>query len=261
MAVVLQSRLLEGRGIRHAFSTREGGVSVGPFASLNVAVGPGDEPDAVAENLRRFCAVLGVERILQTSQVHGSTLEIVGADADPREVLHHHADALATSAPGVAIGVRTADCVPVLVHDAATGEVAAIHAGWRGVAGGVVSAAVAHLAARPASARGLVAAIGPCIGVAAFEVGEEVVDAIELAAPADGVVRRDLGPKPHVDLRLAVRVQLHALGIADEAIEDVGGCTVSEPVRYFSHRRDGARSGRLLAAIVCPTAEERARRA
>lgn len=254
MAVVLQSRLLRERGVVHAFSTREGGVSVGPFASLNVAVGPGDEATAVAENLRRFCAVLGVPHVYQTSQVHGSELQLVRAGDDPRALLQREADALTACSPGIAVGVRVADCVPVLVHDVFTGEVAAIHAGWRGVAGGVVSAAIAHLALRPASAVGLVAAIGPCIGVEAFEVGEEVVEAIELAAPAAGVVRRDLGPKPHVDLRRAVRAQLRALGLSDEAIEDVPGCTFSEPTRFFSFRRDGARSGRLLAAIVRPAA-------
>ena len=251
MAVVLQSRLLSQRGVRHAFSTREGGVSEGPFATLNTAVGPGDQPESVAENLRRFSATMGVETIRQTSQVHGSVVRHVQSGDDPKALIHEHADALATRDMGLAIGVRTADCVPILVHDAETGAVAAIHAGWRGVACGIVPNAIGHLS-HLAKGTDLVAAIGPCISVDAFEVGEEVVDAFESVLPVPEVIRRDLGAKPHIDLRLAVRAQLRSVGIADARIEDVPGCTFKDRTRFFSHRRDGARSGRLLAAIVCP---------
>ncbi len=250
-AVVLRSALLSARGVRHAFSTRLGGVSEGPFASLNVAVGPGDQPDAVAENLRRFARALGVEpeRLYQTSQVHGATVRVV-APGDAREaVLHEEADALVAHDPGVAVGVRTADCVPILVHDQVTGSVAAIHAGWRGVVSGVIAAGVAHVAIRARSPRGLAAAIGPSIGPCCFEVGDDVASALEDAAPGDdAVILRDR-PKPHVDLRRAVRLQLRALGIDDASIEDVPGCTRCDAERFFSHRRDGARSGRLIAAI------------
>lgn len=251
--VVLRSRLLSARGVRHAFSTRIGGVSEGPFASLNVAVGPGDRKDHVAENLRRFAGTLGVspDRLFQTSQVHGATVRVVAPNDDREAVLHEEADALvADRGDGDhAIGIRVADCVPVLVHDSASGAVAAIHAGWRGVVGGVVPAAVAHLAIRARSPKGLVAAIGPCIGPCCFEVGEEVVEQLEMAAPEPGVVLRDR-PRPHADLRLAVRAQLRSLGLEDAAIEDVDGCTKCDATRFFSHRRDGARSGRLIAAIA-----------
>lgn len=249
--MILRSRLLEQRRVRHAFSTRIGGVSEGPFATLNVAVGPGDRPDHVAENLRRFSAELGVdpEVLYQTSQVHGATVRLIDPDDDRLEVLHDEADALVASSPEVAIGIRTADCVPILVHDATTGMVAAIHAGWRGVVGGVIPSAVAHLAIRARSPKGIVAAIGPCIGVECFEVGEEVASAIAESAPDVDVVDRT-HEKPHVDLRVAVRSQLRALGIDDAAIEDVAGCTRCDAERFFSHRRDGARSGRLLAAIA-----------
>ncbi len=249
--MILRSELLSARKVRHGFSTRIGGVSQGPFATLNVAVGPGDEPAAVTENLRRFAAMIEVdpERLYQTSQVHGSDVRAIEPGDVRLEVLHEHADALVAHDPSTAIGIRVADCVPVLLHEGKTGVVAAVHAGWRGVVGGVVQAALAQLAIRARGSRDIVAAIGPSIGPCCFEVGEEVASAILDAAPADGVVLRDR-PRPHVDLRRAVRLQLLALGVADANIEDVPGCTKCDAERFFSHRRDGARSGRLIAAIA-----------
>ncbi|MBI2394632.1 MAG: peptidoglycan editing factor PgeF [Deltaproteobacteria bacterium] len=265
--LVLKSELLTARGVRHGFSTRIGGVSEGPFATLNVAVGPGDRAEAVEENLRRFTAAIGVERggLYQTSQVHGADVRVVEPSDDPAAVLHERADALAafpssrgpssrgassggpSTAAHLAVGVRTADCVPILVHDQVTGGVAAIHAGWRGVVSGVVSAAVAQLAIRARGSKGLVAAIGPCIGPCCFEIGDEVVGALLGSVPDESIILRDR-ERPHADLRRAVRLQLGALGVSE--VEDVPGCTRCDAERFYSHRRDGARSGRLLAAIA-----------
>lgn len=250
--MILRSELLSARKVRHGFSTRIGGVSQGPFATLNVAVGPGDQPAAVAENLKRFAAMIEVdpERLFQTSQVHGADVRAIEPSDDRLKVLHEHADALIAHDPSTAIGVRVADCVPVLLHEGTTGVVAAVHAGWRGVVGGVVQSSLAHLAIRARGSRAIVAAIGPSIGPCCFEVGEDVATQIADAAPGDeGVVLRDRA-KPHIDLRRAVRLQLRALGVADENIEDVPGCTKCDAERFFSHRRDGARSGRLIAAIA-----------
>jgi len=248
--VVLRSQLLGERRVRHGFSTRIGGVSEGPFATLNVAVGPGDSPEHVAENLARFAAAIGVdaERLYQTSQVHGADVRTIEPGEDRLAVVREHADALIAHDPSTAIGVRTADCVPILLHEKQTNVVAAVHAGWRGVVGGVVQSALAHLAIRARGSRGIAAAIGPCIGPCCFEVGEEVASALSDAAPGDDrVVLRDRS-KPHVDLRRAVRLQLQALGV--EEIEDVPGCTRCDAEKFYSHRRDGARSGRLIAAIA-----------
>jgi copper oxidase (laccase) domain-containing protein len=114
----------------------------------------------------------------------------------------------------------------------------------------VVGAAVARLSELAGGSAELVAAIGPHISAAAFEVGEEVALELDRAAPGNEVVRREPGRKPHVDLRRALRAQLRRVGLRDEAIDDVGGCTVGEPELYFSYRRDGPRSGRHLSAIV-----------
>lgn len=250
--IALKSELLTRLGVRHGFSTRLGGVSEGPFATLNVAVGPGDRPEAVQENLRRFADAVAVDpaRLFQSSQVHGASVrEIARGDVCER-VLKEEADALIARDVGISVGVRVADCVPVLLFHEDSGHVAAVHAGWRGVVGQVVPAAMAALA-RHSGARTIAAAIGPCIGVCCFEVGEEVVAAMEQTVPDDRVVSRTR-QKPHVDLRRAVRAQLLSVGVADERIEDVPGCTRCDGERFFSFRRDGARSGRHLGAIAAP---------
>jgi YfiH family protein len=243
-AVLRASNLTEA-GIRHGFSTRHGGVSAGPFASMNLARAVGDDPGAVAENHRRFAAVVGYDpgRLYESSQVHGARV----LRADGREVLAtraEEADALVTSTAGDAVAVRVADCVPVLLAAPGAAVVAAVHAGWRGVAQRVVEAALAAMAVDP---RRVIAAVGPCIGACCFEVGDEVAAEIA-AASTEAAVRRADGVKPRVDLRAAVAAQLAGAGVG--AIEQVGGCTRCEEARYHSYRRDGKASGRLLAAIV-----------
>lgn len=247
-----QSPLLEAAGFRHAFFTRRGGVSTGPYASLSFSVAAGDEPTNVSQNVARAARYLGVEppRLYFLSQVHGRDVIVLDGTEDASAVLHTQGDAVASAAPGVACGVRIADCAPVLIADRASGAVAAVHAGWRGVAAGVAAAAVATLRTLIAAEGDLVAAIGPHISVAAFEVGEEVASTLRAASPDPDVISRSYGERPHVDLRRILRAQLRALGLRDADIDDVGGCTVGDSEHYFSFRRDGKRSGRHLAAIV-----------
>jgi YfiH family protein len=204
---VLESAILARAGFVHAFPTRE-----------------------VSDAALR--AALGDRSVIQVKQVHGARAVLV-SDAAGQE-----GDAVVARAGGAAVGVRVADCVPVLVADRASGGVAAIHAGWRGVARGVVRAGVDLLGGSD-----LVAAIGPCIGPCCFEVGREVGEQI-------GFVVHRRADKDYVDLRAAVRAQLRALGLRDEYIDDVAGCTQHEPERFHSFRRDGPSSGRMLAAIV-----------
>jgi YfiH family protein len=253
--LALFARNLQEAGFSHGFSTRLGGVSEGAFASLNF--GAGDEPGRVGENVRRFAAAASFEpgSLRQVTQVHGA--RVVNADLMPDDPnAREEADALFLAPGGAsrarAVGVRIADCVPVLVATKDRGEIAAIHAGWRGVAAGVVGAALARLKGSE-----LVAAIGPCIGSCCFEVGEEVVPQILAAAGDDGaiVARRqpgegegDKSDKAYVDLRHAVRRQLASAGVTD--VLDVPGCTRCEPERFFSFRRDGKLSGRHLAVIA-----------
>jgi YfiH family protein len=164
------------------------------------------------------------------------------------ESIRLEGDALASHAAGLACGVRSADCVPVLLADRRSGAVAAAHARWRGAVNRVVSSAVPALhglAPNP----DLIAAIGPHISLAAFEVSEEVAQTLLNASRDPQIVDRTR-EKPHIDLRRMLRAELLGLGLVDSSIDDVWGCTVLEPTRFFSFRRDGRASGRHLSAIV-----------
>jgi YfiH family protein len=249
----LQSALLTRAGFRHGFSTRSGGVSLAPFDSLNLARNVGDGTDAVKENHRRFAAIVGYqpERLYEVSQVHGAKIELVDPREDPLSFRAREADALWTQERNVAVAIRVADCVPVLVGDPVTGAAMAIHAGWRGVTAGVVPQSLLSLLKQARARAGdLLCAIGPHIGPKAFEVGDDVARQIASAAPDDARVVMGKGPRPRVNLERAVVSQLLAAGVAPANIERVPGCTFSEPARFYSFRRDGARSGRHLAAIV-----------
>lgn len=246
--MLLRSATLAKWGFSHGFSTRKGGVSPPPYDTCDFAMLR--DPEALRENLARFGQRVGFDpaRLYQATQVHGAAVLEAGGDAASARAVE--ADAVVASAPGDAAAVRVADCVPVLVADPATGRVAAIHAGWKGVVGRVVEAGLRSLGGGAER----VAAIGPCIGSCCFEVSTEVGRAIEAAAGAPGVRAPDHAPgKCKVDLRAAVRAQLVALGLDDANVEDVPpaeGCTRCEAEWYYSFRRDGDASGRLLAAIV-----------
>lgn len=216
-------------GFAHGFSLPPGDFGVIPegpaHASLADAVG-------YALDALRTCR-----------QVHGAAVLV---DPSPRESVAAEADALLLRAGG-AVGVRTADCASILLGDPRSGAVAAVHAGWRGVVAGVLPAAVRALAGARTGA--LRAALGPCIGPCCFEVGSEVADALSAASGAD-VSRPGRGDRPHADLGASVLAQLTSLGV--QGVERVGGCTVCAPTGWHSFRRDGARSGRMLAVIAAP---------
>jgi len=245
----LESPLLTAAGFRHAFFTRQGGVSEGPFASLNFSSALGDAPENVAENLTRAAGALGVDptRVYFLDQVHGAEVHALTSDDDRAAVLATQGDALIAADPQVACGVRTADCVPVLLACTSSGQVGAAHAGWRGAVAGIVPATVRALRARGAQGP-LIAAIGPHISLQAFEVSEDVAAQIQAAAPGVPLLDRTLGPRPHANLRELVRSQLLDLGVVQ--IDEVPGCTVSAPELFFSYRRDGRLGGRHLSAIV-----------
>ena len=248
----LQSTLLDQYGFRHAFSTRLGGVSAAPYDSLNLGFHLGDEEVAVRENRTRFAQSLGlgIDRLFEQRQVHGARVRVV-SEADLAEsIADEEGDALITRIDGIGVAARTADCVPVLIAHPPSGHVGAAHAGWRGAVAGIVPRTIDGLSHDPAE---LVVAIGPHIRVDAFEIGEEVAREMEEAANGRAVVRRD-GAKPHGDLAALIRFQLREAGVPNEAIEDVGGCTRTDAAQFFSHRRDRAKTGRHLSAIVARAA-------
>jgi YfiH family protein len=215
---------------------------------LNLGRAVGDEPEHVDENLRRFAAAVGyqADALFELSQVHGRDVRSVAPSDAASAVRRESGDALVASG-GAAVGVRTADCVPVLLVDPVTRRVAAVHAGWRGVALGVVPAAIEALAV-PASR--LVAALFPHIRSCCFEVGEDVAEQLAELPGAPAAIARRQGDKPHVDLARLVQAQLMAAEVASQNVDDVPGCTRCQPERFFSYRRDGRASGRHLTAIV-----------
>jgi polyphenol oxidase len=248
----LTSALLRGAGFRHAFFTRNGGVSPPPWATLNFAASTGDAPERVAENLELAARALGVapRHVYFLSQVHGIAARRVEAHDDRAEVLRFEGDVTMSSARGVACGVRSADCVPVLMADRTSGAVCAVHSGWRGTVQNVVRAGVDALRALLGGRGDLVCAVGPHIEACCFEVGDDVAaELVRCSDAGDGAVIEDRG-MPRVDLRAIVTAQLRSEGIELEAIDGVRGCTVCAPELFHSYRRDGARSGRLLSAIV-----------
>jgi YfiH family protein len=248
----LRSELLARAGFVHAFFTRRGGVSSGPFASLNLSPEVGDEPEHVRENLRRVVAVLGLgaDRLYVPRQVHGREVLVLESPVGPGASLSTPADALVSSHPELGCAVRTADCVPILLADRSSGRVAAVHAGWRGVVSNIVAATVERMLALGSRPEALIGAIGPHISARAFEVGEDVAEQLARASSAEAVVVRSPGLKPRVDLHAIVRAQLIGAGLAPDAVQRVIGCTYSEPEAFFSYRRDGQQSGRLLSAIA-----------
>ena len=249
-AEFLESALLREAGFRHAFFTRHGGVSEGAYRSLSFSIAAGDSAHNVSRNLERAAIALGVDsaRIHFLSQVHGRVTHTLLGSETQAALIHVEGDALVSRAAGLACGVRSADCVPVLLADRHTGAVAAAHAGWRGAVNGIVTSAIEALRALSPTPD-LIAAIGPHISQAAFEVSEDVAEAILKASRDPDIVDRTHA-KPHLDLRRMLHAELHSNGLSEASIDDVWGCTVLEPERFFSFRRDGKASGRHLSAIV-----------
>lgn len=239
-------------GIRHGFFGRAGGVSDGDYASLNCGPGSADDPDAVAENRARGMAALGLpaHALYTARQVHGTDAIVLRARGTPRR----QGDVLVTSTPGVALGILTADCAPVLFADPDTRVLGAAHAGWRGALDGVLAAAVLAMEALGARRDRIVAAVGPCIGQASYEVGPEFRERFEAADKGNGrwFTRPRPGERPRFDLEGYVGAGLTALGLAHVTVSGADTCAQDE--RYFSYRRVGLRGeagyGRALSAIA-----------
>ncbi|MGA9525443.1 MAG: peptidoglycan editing factor PgeF [Myxococcaceae bacterium] len=237
--------------VRHGFSVRGGGVSEGPWASLNLGFSVGDEPSRVEENLKRLAraADVGERGIVTVSQVHGDTVR--RAAAPPERIGAPpigEADAVWTDHEGVAVGIRTADCVPILLVDEEQGRVAAVHSGWRGTDLRIVQRAVEVFAGQGSMPGRLLAAVGPAIQACCYEVSEELAHRFE-SGFGPGAVRRS-GGRPHLDLAFAVKETLRASGVPEENVDVLPHCTACDDVRFFSHRRDRGVTGRHLSFVT-----------
>jgi YfiH family protein len=240
-------------GLRHAFFTREGGVSGGIYASLNGGLGSDDDKAHVAENRRRMAAHLGVAatHLLSVHQVHSA--DAVIADG-PWSGDKPRADALVTRTPGVALGVSSADCGPLLFADAEARVVGAAHSGWKGAFTGIGEATLAAMETLGARRGRIVAVLGPTIGREAYEVGPEFVARFAEATPDTARFFRPSPREGHAlfDLPAYIRARLEAAGVG--AFVDLALCTYSDPTRFFSYRRTTHRGepdyGRLISAIA-----------
>lgn len=241
-------------GIRHAFFTRAGGVSEGVYASLNGGPGSDDAPAKVAENRARMAAALGVtpDRLLTAYQIHSPDVVTVERPWEPQQ--RPRADAIVTRVPGLAIGVTTADCGPVLFADETAGVIGAAHAGWRGAATGVLEATIAAMERCGADRARIAAALGPMIRQANYEVGPEFVARFQADDASNARFFRPATRPGHAlfDLPGYIAARLTAAGIA--RVEDVGHCTYADAARFFSYRRSTHRRepdyGRHINAIA-----------
>jgi YfiH family protein len=237
------------RDVAHGFFTREGGVSEGLYGSLNGGQGSRDDADAVAANRARVAGHLRADHLVTAWQVHSADVMVVDGpvEGDPER-----ADALVTDRPGIALGVLTADCTPVLFADREAGVIGAAHAGWKGAHGGVLEATLAAMEALGARTGRIVAAIGPVISQRAYEVGPEFVERFVDDDPesarffATGRDDRAMFDLPGYCLR-----RLREAGVAEAGW--TGHCTYSDEARFYSYRRSVHREepdyGRLISAI------------
>jgi polyphenol oxidase len=254
--VYYASEKLERAGVRHAFSTRIGGISPAPFDSLNLGNPSGsavqDDYDRIWANYGRLTSSIGcgAGQPLRVHQVHGR--EVATVDSNQDFDTDCKADAIVSRDSRRVISIRTADCVPVLISSGDGSIVAAVHAGWRGIVAGVIPAAIGRMLdeAEGSSANKFVAAVGPCIGHDAFEVGPEVLAEFERIFGDSAPISRTIGGKGKADLRRAAEMQLISGGLRAENVDSTDRCTVAHREEFFSHRRERGITGRMAAVIA-----------
>lgn len=237
-------------GFPHGFFTREGGVSEGIYAGLNGGQGSADTTAAVTENRRRICEHLGAQKLISVHQVHSpDAVSVTGPWSGDKP----KADAMVTRVPGLALGILTADCAPVLFADHQAGVIGAAHAGWKGALGGVLEATLDAMEAEGAQRARIRAAIGPVISQRAYEVGPEYVERFMDEDPDTArYFAGGQGDRAMFDLPGFCLGRLRGAGVG--AVEWTGHCTYSDEGRFFSYRRachrDEPDYGRLVAAIM-----------
>ncbi len=241
-------------GIRHGFFTREGGVSTGIYSGLNCGLGSSDDPALVQKNRSRVAQDLGVSQhnLVTPYQTHSPDVAVVDASFDTSN--RPQADAMVTQMPGRAIGIVTADCVPVLLHDPTSGTIGALHAGWKGTLSGIVQNTVATMVQMAGTQAFICAAIGPCIAQQSYEVGPEVLSAFlaDDTGWANYFVPSDRRDHHRFDLGGVVENLLDKAGVA--RIDRIDHDTYVLEALYYSYRRATHRTesdyGRQLSAIV-----------
>ena len=250
----LSSPALAEAGIRHAFFTRKGGVSTGIYASLNGGIGSDDDKATVAENRARMAQHMGVpaSHFISLYQIHSPTCLTVTEPWGMTE--RPQADAFVTRKKGIALGIGTADCGPVLFADPVMQVIGAAHAGWKGAKGGVLEATLDAMEALGARRERIIAALGPMLSQTNYEVGPEFM-AQFIAEDAANIRFFCAGAKPdhpHFDLPGYISMRLARAGVG--TVEDLAFCTYADEARFYSYRRKTHRGetdyGRMISAIV-----------
>lgn len=234
--------------IRHGFFARDGGVSTGDFAGLNVSTTVGDDAEMVMQNRQIVEETIGIGPLVILKQTHSTRVETVTGPIAPSSV---DADAMVTATPGLALGILTADCTPILLVDTEVGVIGAAHAGWRGAVDGIIGNTISAMVALGASQSRIIAAFGPTIHGVSYEVGDKFkADFLALHPGGTAHFHTPAGGRPHFDLPGFVAAQLRQAGVS--VVDHVGACTYAHPDRYFSHRyatHQGTRTGRQIAVI------------
>jgi polyphenol oxidase len=248
------------QGIRHAFSTRLGGVSPAPFHSLNFGLSTGDRAESVRANQRIFLDSLHAteNRLYTLHQVHSTEIHWLSETPETLPLILREGDGLITDRPGNLVGIKTADCCPILLADPQKRVVAAVHAGWKGAIGAIAAKAVRLMherrGCRPSD---IVALIGPTIGACCFQVGTEVRDAFLTAHDfAPSCFREDFDPSGNringrwkLDMEVFHRLLLQNCGLQAPHIYALSRCTRCQEDLFYSYRRDGKQTGRMLSVI------------
>lgn len=247
-------------GIPHGFTTRQGGVSEGIYASLNLAFGRGDDRENVEENYRRVCDAFPVDinKMVLTAQVHGDHIRTV-TEADWGKGLScpkdYEADGLITDVPGTTLVAFGADCLTALLYDPAHRAIGAVHAGWRGTAKGILARAVEAMTEAYGTRPGdLLAALGPCISACCFETNEDVPNAMTAALGGDALpfIREKGEGKFLVDLKGLNALWLTRSGVPEAQIDISPDCTLCKPDKYWSHRYTKGERGSQASLISLP---------
>ncbi len=245
----IRSKILANHGFTGIFTLRQGGISSAPFDEQNFGSGLGDSDSNIKHNLHRLIKAAALPSIPhQAIQVHQTDL----LWCNRQGYMHQqHADILLSNQAHTAVAVRVADCLPVLLADPKTEMIAAVHAGWRGTAAGIIKHAIRSMLDHGVKRKNLLAVLGPCIGPCCFAIGNETATALEQSTGgATNCISR--AAEIHADLPEINRLQLIESGITGVHIETITACTACDPERFFSFRRDGKRTGRHLAVVATP---------
>ena len=259
----LQLRAFREMGLIHAFSTREGGVSRPPYHALNLSFSTGDDPEAVRENRSRLFKALGVEPsfVVRVRQVHGDGVlavdeNLVKWEGFPRVLLDEgfEYDAMVTNLSGLALGIGTADCLPILLFDPRRKAIGAVHAGWRSTVKRIAEKAVkAMVKIYGTNPQDLLAAIGPGIGGCCYEVDDPVIEPLEKALPSwEAFASSKENGRFHLDLSGVNERILEEAGLSLKHIFPLNLCTSCRRDLFYSYRAEKPRTGRMLSLIMLP---------